>query len=311
MNASEAQEVAKEIQDKSEPTTSEAASTQSENLEKEATPDRRDSENNISRDGNSDTISTSEKSLLEKTGSGPADSEEVPSRNAGETIFDMPIESKTVKDKEPCYKEDEGTDDGSGESEIYSQKDNISHARNSDTILISEKPLLEKTGSGPADSKEMPSQNAGDKISDMPVESETVKDKEPRFEEDEHTDDGSGESEISPQGQPSLEAEVGLPVAEAQSLEDVKSASKQVDGVKSKKPPDLPPDEPKDSYSEHELLHRSSVPDGSELTRSVQESHSEQHHEETSDKQSVPDSSIEESKQSPQPKSWWSRFSNE
>ncbi|KAL8132256.1 hypothetical protein AgCh_007948 [Apium graveolens] len=313
VNVSEAQEVAKEIQDKSEPTTSEATSTQSQSeiLKTEATPDRPDSENNISRDGNSDTTSTSEKPLLEKTGSEPADSEEVPSQNAGETISDMSIGSETVKDKESSYKEDEHTGDGSRESEISPQKDNISHIGNSDTILISEKPLLEKTGSGPAGSEEMPSRNAGDKTSDMPVESETVKNKEPHYEEDEHTDHGSGQSEISPQGRPGQQAEVGLLVAEAQSLEDVKSALKQVDGVEFKKPPDLSPEETKDSYSAHELLHRNSVSDASELSRSVQDSNSEQHHEDTSDKRSLPDSNIDEPTQSPQPKSWWSRFSNE
>ncbi|KAK1404562.1 hypothetical protein POM88_004167 [Heracleum sosnowskyi] len=265
-------------------------------------------EDNISHVGNSDTELVSEKPLLERTGSGPADSEELPSRNAGDGISDMPVESGTVNDKEPRYEEDEHTDDGSGESEISPQEDNISHVGNSDTDLVSEKPLFERTGSGPADSEELPSRNAGNGISDMPVESRTVNDKELRYEEDEHTDDGSGESEISQQGRPGLEAEVKLPVAEEQSLEDVKLASEQVEEVEFKKPPDLSPDETNDSYSEHELLHRSSVPDGSELSRSVQDSHSEQHHEETSDKETLPDSNIDEPKQSSQPKSWLSRF---
>lgn len=292
MNASEVQEVVKESQQNSKPTTSEAASTQPQIVETEATPDQPDSEDNI----------ISEKPLLEKTVSGPTDSE-VPGQNAGDTI-----ELGTVKDKEPHSTEYECKDDESGEIEISPQKDDIPHIRNYDALLISEKPL-EKTGPEPAGSEKVPTQNAGEMISDMPVESGIVRDKEPQHKEDEHVDGESGKSEISPQGRPSMEAKVGMPVAEAQSLEDVKLASEQV-GEEFKKPPDLSTNETKEGDSEHKLVHRSSVPNENTvgLSKSVQEDHSEYHHEEAPDKKDLPDSSIDDPKQSPQPKPWWNRF---
>ncbi|XP_017245765.1 uncharacterized protein LOC108217445 [Daucus carota subsp. sativus] len=149
-------------------------------------------------------------------------------------------------------------------------EDNIPSVGNSDTILISE-----KTDSGPAESEEVPSRDAGEKIPDMSVQSGTVKDREPRHGEDKHADDGSGESEISPQT----------------TL-------------------DKSPNETKDDSSEHELRQKSSEPDktGSESSRSIKDDHSEQQDEEASNKREPPESNIDGPKEPPQPKPWWNRF---
>lgn len=158
-----------------------------------------------------------------------------------------------------------------------------------DYELTDDEPLAEKTAPEPADSKIVQNPNIEEINSDKPVvEVREVEDIEPSYKEAEAMDVGFEESEIPHEGLISAETEVGMPILEAQSLEDIKSALGQVNEREIEKPiviesvhAELSPYETMTGHSEHKFLHEGSVSaeNKSDLTSKIRDGHLEQQNE--------------------------------